>query len=395
MNVKFKELAFFLIVFGVINSYAQQIKLSFELSKDKKAIFIQLPMENQKDSLLFFFDTGAGTTVLDKKIAEKYNLKADYQTEVTGAGGKKLYEVMTNQKIFFDRSQFVDSTNVVLDDLSRLNTTYEKKFDGIIGAAILTNYLTEIDFEMQTVNLYKFDEPIDYDGYEKISFELFSGIPKIPISFELRNNEKFSGDILFDSGARLTLLVNTPYKEKNDLLNKIGEKVLYSSRNLSNNTNYSKGLIKSIQLGNTIIKNKNLAISLSSDKQGVSSLDDLLGILGSEIINRFNFILDYENKNLYLKPNDLFHNDFEPLAKPITFEYSDDRSDIIISNVMENTDAYKKGLKKGQKIISVNNIVSKDIYTYDQLLKQKNGKIVLKYVDRNNQIMSVKINLKK
>jgi len=393
MNIKFKELAFFLIVFGVINSYAQQIKLSFELSKDKKAIFIKLPMENQKDSLLFFFDTGAGTTLLDKKIAEKYNLKGDYQTEVTGAGGKKLYEVMTNQKIFFDRNQFIDSTNVVLDDLSRLNTTYEKKFDGIIGAAILTNYLTKIDFEMQTMNLYKFDEPIDYDGYEKISFELFSGIPRIPISFELRNNEKFSGDILFDSGARLTLLVNTPYKEKNDLLNKIDEKVLYSSRNLSNNTNYSKGLIKSIQLGNTIIKNKNLGISLSSDRQGVSSLDNLLGILGSEIINRFNFILDYKNKNLYLKPNDLFHMDFEPLAKPITFEYSDDRSDIIISNVMENTDAYEKGLKKGQKIISINNIVSKDIDTYDQLLR-KNRKIILKYIDYNGQIKSVQIKLK-
>lgn len=168
---------------------------------------------------------------------------------------------------------------------------------------------------------------------------------------------------------------------------------MYSSRNLSNNTNYNKGLIKSIQLGNTTIKNKNLGISLSSDKQGVSSLDNLLGILGSEIINRFNFILDYKNKNLYLKPNDLFNKDFEPLAKPITFEYSDDRSDIIISNVMENTDAYKKGLKKGHKIISINNIVSKDIYTYDQLLKRKNGKIIIKYLDSNNQTKSVKIKL--
>jgi hypothetical protein len=393
MNIKYKELIFFLIVFGAVNSYAQQIKLSFELSKDKKAIFIKLPMENQKDSLLFFFDTGAGTTLLDKKIAEKYNLKANYQTEVTGAGGKKLYDIMTNQKIFFDRNQFIDSTNIVLDDLSRLNTSYEKKFDGIIGAAILTNYLTKIDFETQTMNLYKPDDLIDYDSYEKIPFELFSGIPKVRITFELKNNEKFSGDVLFDSGARLTLLVNTPYKEKNDLLNKIGKKVSYSSRNLSNNTNYSKGLIKSIQLGNTTIKNKNLGISLSSDKQGVSSLDNLLGILGSEIINRFNFILDYKNKNLYLKPNDLFNKDFEPLAKALSFEYTEDRSNIIISNVMENSDVHTKGLEKGLKIVSINNIVSKDIYTYDQLLQRKNS-VILKYVDHDNQIRSVKIKLK-
>ncbi len=170
MNIKFKELTFFLIILGAVNMYAQQIKLSFELSKDNKAIFLKLPMENQKDSLLFFFDTGAGTTLLDKKIAEKYNLKANYQTEVTGAGGKKLYDIMTNQKIFFDRNQFVDSINIVLDDLSRLNTFYEKKFDGIIGAAILANYLTKIDFEAKTMDLYKFDDLLDYNSYEKDSF---------------------------------------------------------------------------------------------------------------------------------------------------------------------------------------------------------------------------------
>lgn len=74
------------------------------------------------------------------------------------------------------------------------------------------------------MNLYKFGDLVDYDDYDKIPFELFSGIPRFPITFELRNNEKFSGDILFDSGARLTLLVNTPYKEKNDLLNKMVKK---------------------------------------------------------------------------------------------------------------------------------------------------------------------------
>ncbi|AZA85479.1 hypothetical protein EG349_01075 [Chryseobacterium shandongense] len=391
MKLKFN----FLIFISAINIYAQQIKLPFELSKDSKAIFIKLPMENQKDSLLYFFDTGAGTTLLDKKTAEKYGLKANYQTEVTGAGGKKLYDVMTNEKIFLDRSEFVDSINIVLDDLARLNTFYEKKFDGIIGASILTNYLTSIDFEANTMTLYQFDDYLNYDGYEKISFEFFSGIPKIPLTFELRNNEKFSGDILFDSGARLTLLVNTPYQEKNKLADKIDEKSLYSSRNLSNNTNYIKGLIKSIQLGNTIIKNKNLAVSLASDKQGVSSLDNLLGILGSEIINRFNFIIDYKNKYLYLKPNNLFDNDFEKLFKPLSFEFSDERKEILISNILVNSDAYKKGLRKGHKIISINNVIGKDIYTYDQMLQSNKRKIVIRYIDSDNQVKSVKIKLRK
>ncbi|MDV3575742.1 hypothetical protein CMU59_18380 [Elizabethkingia anophelis] len=383
----------FTLLFALITS-AQEVKLPFELSKDNKSIFIKLPMENQKDSLVFFFDTGAATTLLDKKMADKYNLKANHKTEVAGAGGKKVYDVLTNQKIFLDRNNHVE-TNIVFDDLSRLSTLYDRNFDGIIGAAILKKYLTKFDFETHTMYLYKFGEPLDNTGYEKIDFEFYSGgIPRFPITFELKNKEKFSGDILFDSGASLSLLVNAPYKEKNNLLSKMSRKITYSSSNLSNKTNYSKGLIESIQLGNTRIEHKNLGILFSSDKQGVSSENGLLGILGSEIINRFNFILDYKNKKLYLKPNSLFHNEFEMPISPISLKYSDDRNEIRISSIMENTDAYKKGLKEDQKIISINNIVSNDIETYRQLLKQKNKKVIIKYKDSDNKIKTVKFKLK-
>ena len=101
---------------------------------------------------------------------------------------------------------------------------------------------------------------------------------------------------------------------------------------------------------------------MASDKEGVSSAEDILGILGSEIIYRFNIILDYKNKNIYLKPNYLFHENFEELVSPISLKYSDDRKEIIISNVLQNTDAYKKGLREGQRIISINNIQNKDIH---------------------------------
>ena len=383
----------FTLLLALIAS-AQEIKLPFQLSKDNKSIFIKLPMENQKDSLLFFFDTGAGTTLLDKKTADKYNLKPNHKTEVTGAGGKKIYDVLIDQKIFLDNNNYIDNTHIVLDDLSRLNALFERKFDGIIGAAILKKYLTKIDFETNTMYLYKFDESLDYTGYDKIAFNFESGIPKFPITFELKNKEKYSGDILFDSGAGLTLLVNTPFKEKNNLLDKVGKKITRSSNNLSNKTNYSKGLIRSIQLGSTTFNDRNLDISFASDKEGVSSSENILGILGSNIIYRFNIILDYRNKNIYLKPNHLFHKDFEMLVNPLSLKYSEDRNEIIISGVIENTNAYKKGLREGQKILSVNNITSKEIETYNKLLNQKNKKVIIKYIDKDNKVKTVKFKLK-
>ncbi len=48
-----------------------------------------------------------------------------------------------------------------------------------------------------------------------------------------------------------------------------------------------------------------MPVQLSESKQGVTSYEGYLGLLGNEVISRFNVILDYKNTTLYLKPNKL------------------------------------------------------------------------------------------
>lgn len=395
MKLSLDRVVLLLISLIAINFYGQEIQIPFELSKDKKAIFLTLPLENKKDSLVYFFDTGAGIAMLDSQVAHKNGFKVNKTIDVSGAGGKKSYDLLTNQKLFLTNKHSIDSTSVVLDDLSRLSELFEKKFDGIIGATILKNYLTKVDLDTKMISLYEPSDYVDYTGYEKISFEFNSGIPKIPISFELTNSDKLQGEVLFDSGAGLTLLVSTPYKEQNNLSDKMDEKIVYSSSNLSNKTYYERGLIRSLSIGSFKLEKQDISISLSSDKEGVSASESLLGILGSEIIHRFNFILDYKNQLIYLKPNTLYESAFEPLISPITLKYNEERSMILISNVLEHTDASRKGLKEGYRIISIDNITSNELYEYEQLLKQDNKKVVIKYIDNQRKERSVTIKLKK
>ena len=71
------------------------------------------------------------------------------------------------------------------------NTLFEQKFDGIIGASILKNISLKLIFETHTISLYKFDNFSDYTGYQKLPFEFYSGIPKLPITFELKIKRNF------------------------------------------------------------------------------------------------------------------------------------------------------------------------------------------------------------
>ncbi len=370
---------------------AQEIILPFSLYEDKH-ILLKLPTENAVDSLTFYFDTGAATTLLDKNAAEKRGIKANYQHEVTGASGKKTYDMVVNQKVRLTSTQVVEGVNIVLDDLSRIKQALSENFDGIIGNDIIKNFITKINFHKKQMELYKFDAKISTEGYTEIPFVFKNNIPipQFPISITLNNGEKLTGDIFFDSGAGLSLLINTPFKEENQLMSKIGKHINTVTHNLSQKTEVSTAIIKSLTISNFTFKN--LPIKMASDKEGVSAYKGYLGILGAEIINKFDIILNYSTSKLYLKPNYLYAKKIEFPVSP--FQLARTEKGIVIAGVVKDSEADKKGLKEGQKIVSINKIATEDIQIYRNLLKQENTEVTIQYLD-NTILKTVKLKLKK
>lgn len=359
--------------------YAKWI-IPFELYEDK-FILIKLPAPDNKDSLVFYFDTGASTTLLDRKVAERLQLKPDFKQNVPGASGNKSYDIVTNQQLQITGDIYIRGINVVLEDLTRLNNNLGRKFDGIIGNDIIRNFQTKIDFGKKQIELNEPGDKFNTTGFSVIDFTFKNGIPipQFPISIQLQNGEKFSGDILFDSGAGLLLLMNTPFINSNNLLKKIGNTVVSSSDNLSGKTVSTHAMISGLEIGEYSITGK-LPVSLSSDKAGVSAYKGYLGILGSEIINRFDIILDYAALKLYLRPNYLFKKAFEVPVSPVKLAYAD-KGIIIITTVIENTDAWQQGWREGQQLISINGIEGAKIETYRKLLSAAGTEVNINLLD--------------
>ena len=196
---------------------------------------------------------------------------------------------------------------------------------------------------------------------------------------------------MFDSGASLTLFINTPYNEKYQLSKKAGKSLISSSENLHGTSISESIAIKSMIIGG--YEFSEMTISIAHDEEGVSSYENYLGILGAEIISKFDIILDYSSSTLYLKPNNTFNNPFEfPLSgiglKNIT-------GNIIIDKVEKTSSAYKKGIRKGDKLISINKDSSGDIGIFRDLLKKEDEKVCLVIVDSKGTIKKIKIKLKR
>ncbi len=370
---------------------AQIAEIPFELKND--LILLKVNINDDSEYKTFVFDTGATSDLLDSTTADKLGLKANYKQDVSGAGGTKSYDIILHQKLTLQNKIEIDSTHLVLTDLTKLKNALEKDFDGIIGYSLLKKYITKIDYENKKMLLYDKIQDVDTIGYRVIPFEFENGIPipQFNIGITLRNGESYTDKILFDSGAGLTFLINTPYNENHELSKKAGKSLISKSENLHGESISEKIPIQSMNIGGYELDE--MVVRIAHDKNGVSSYENYLGILGAQVISRFNLVLDYSTSTLYLKPNKAF-------SKPFTFPVSGIKlkqidGNIVIDRVEEISSAYKKGIRKGDKLISINKDSSGDITVYRDLLTKENEKVCLTIINSEGETKKIKFKLKR
>ena len=363
------KIAILLLLLGLKNIQAQIAEIPFELKNN--LILLKVKVNDIVGNRTFLFDTGATSDLLDTSTANKLGLKPNYKQDVAGAGGSKSYDIILSQKLTLNSQISIDETHLVLADLSKIKERLERDFDGIIGYSLLKKYITKIDYEHQKILLFDKIGQIDLSGYKSIPFTFDNGIPipQFDINIKLKNGQSFTDKILFDSGAGLTLLINTPYNNKNEISKNAGKSLIESFENLHGKSVSESIAIKSMQIND--FNFGEMIVSIAHDKAGVSSYKNYLGILGADIISKFDVVLDYSTSTLYLKPNKTFDQPFEFPLSGIKLKKRDNK--IIVNRVQKTSSAYKKGIRKGDELIAINNDTSKNLQMYRDYLKKENN----------------------
>ena len=381
---------FFLFAFFEYTK-AQIAEIPFELHES--LILIKVFVNDQTNANTFILDTGATTDLIDRNTAEKLGLKSNYKQDVTGAGGIKSYDIILSQKLRLNNAINVEESHLVLTDLSPLQKRFEKEFDGIVGYSLLKQYIVKIDYENQKIIFFDKFHDLNLEDYHPIPFEFANGIPipQFDVVMKLKSGDSFTGRILFDSGAGLTLLVNTPYHETHGIRKKVDTYLVNESENLSGTSKSERIAISSLKIG--AFELGEMVVDLAYDNEGVSSYKDYLGILGAEVIGRFNIVFDYSNFKLYLKPNAFYNDSFSFPVSGIRLIKEND--DVVIHSVDNGCYAHKKGIREGDKLIAVNNDHSKDIHVYRHYLSLENSIATLTVMNSKGKKRSVKIRLKR
>ncbi|WP_298513666.1 aspartyl protease family protein [uncultured Kordia sp.] len=368
---------------------AQVATIPFE---NDELMFIKVKVNDHDEPLNFVFDTGASTAVLDENIAKKIGVTANYQQPTEGAAGTEMYNIALSQTFHIGNIS-IKNAHTVLVDLERLAKKSNQQIDGIIGNNIMQQYVTQIDYDQNVIKLYNdADEIQGKEAYKTVEATFdYSQIPQVNLEFTLDNNQKFKGNFLFDSGANMTFLLNTPFVKEKNMESLLEKTIENKAEGLTTSSSFKIGKIANLQFGDFTFGE--MPIDLSNSKAGVMASSEYTGILGIKIINRFNSILDYKHKKIYLKPNNSYANVFEFPRSGISLTEEADM--IKISNVITAAEAYEKGIREGDQLLEINDVTVEDVRKCRKILRQKDATVKLKLKTNKGEIKTISILLKR
>lgn len=332
-----------------------------EVKFEKDGSFYIYAIINDSIEGRFVFDTGASGLYLDSTFVKRHSsiIKTNLDTaKMRGAGAtgyKQVYIVKDTVKISVGNyiHSFPKSPILKLTDINGENIA------GIIGNEFVENQILIVDNECLTLSIDTIVKPEKYDTIISYNYDN----RRIYLSAKLNINDKLtiSPNLLVDLGCSDAIIFNSHYFKSLKLNNSFPIDIVdYTIQNggaLGGNTNGGEFRINSIELGNELIYNP--IISFSKDTLGAFANTNYDGLLGNEVLDRYNYAIDYHNQKFYLKKNSYFH---KPFKSSLTGFYAIKTNDVaIITSIYYQSPAYKKGVRLGDTIVSINNKRVKDL----------------------------------
>ena len=300
---------FTFLLFQVTISYSQKSSLAtipFELN-EKGLMIIKLRI-NKTTVSNFVLDTGASVAVIDDDVANQLGLKIKTEkAKITGANAiNNQVKKTEGQEIIINQKVKLKKLELYVSDLSHLGN-----INGIIGFDLFKEYISETIFGTKNIHFYKQINSKNTIGYQSIDFVESYCTPEVMVTFSLANGTTFSGKALFDTGnLKSPLIINAVFNEENRLTEKLKADSLTTNRGVINTkAKYIATTIDTLTFGDFTFSK--IPTSISQSKEGVLAWKSYLGLLGLELISKFDFILDYRSKKIYFRQNDNFEKAFK------------------------------------------------------------------------------------
>jgi hypothetical protein len=344
-------------------------------------ITFKAKVSNFSDSLNFIFDTGSGGISLDSATALRLNVQTkESDRTIRGIAGIRKVRFAYNHILHLPGLD-VDSLNFHINDYDILSSVYGEKIDGIIGYSFISRYIIKVDYDSLKISVHTRGR-IKYPRGGWLMKPILVNIPVA--SAAVKDVEEVDGRFYFDTGAGMCLLLSSDFVEDSLILRSKTKWYYSQAEGLGGKTPMKQGVIRQFKLGP--YKFRNIPSYIFDDEYNITSYPYLGGLIGNDLLRRFNLIINYSTKDIHMTPNSHFRDPFDYSYTGLGMYYVDGA--IRVLDVMTGSPAEKAGLKVGDILLAVQNNFGKSIQEFKNLM-QNPGERVKLLVNRDGEPLLV------
>ncbi len=349
-------------------------------------VVIKAQLADYPDSLNFILDTGSGGISLDSLTCVRLKINPESSDKtIRGIAGIRQVKFVYNEHLRLGGLN-IDSLDFHVGDYDILSSVYGDKIDGIIGYSFFSRYIVKIDYDSNKVYVYT----KGYMKYPRGGFLFRPALINLPIqTARLKDQSNVTARFYFDTGAGLCLLLSSDFATDSVLLNSKKRPLPTQAEGLGGKTNMKITTIKELKLGP--YRFRNIPTFIFDDEYNVTSYPYLGGLIGNDILRRFNLYLNYERRDFYLVPNSHYRDPFDYSYTGLGIYWIN--GEIRIGDIMEGSPADKAGFKVDDVIVAVNNNFSGNLQTYKTML-QNIGEKVRFIVRRSTGLVELSLRVK-
>lgn len=349
-------------------------------------IIMHAKLENFPDTLNFILDTGSSGISLDSSTASYLGLKPEpTERTIRGIAGIHKVSFLYNQRLHFPNLT-VDSLNFHINDYSVLTAVYGERVDGIIGYSLFSRYIIKLDYDSMKLSICT-RGTIRYPrgGYLlKPNINLL-----VTQSLRVRDAETINTRALYDMGAGLCMLFSRDCVEDSNFIDKRRKRLIKEGEGLGGKIDMELFVLKELRLGP--YRFRNVPSYIFDDENNVTQYPNTCGLLGNDILRRFNVILNYEKGDIYLSPNTHYNEAFDYSYSGLELYLIDGM--ILAGDVAKGSPAEAAGIKEGDQVLSVNKNFTQNLNQFKLALQVPGEKVKL-IIRRDGVIKEIEFKVK-
>lgn len=325
-------------------------------------IIVNATLEDYSDTLNFILDTGSGGISLDSLTVELLGVqKRITDTTITGIGGKRRVEFSFNKKLRFPGLE-VRNLDFHINNYEVLSSVYGEHIDGIIGYSFFSRYIVKINFDSLFIDVFS-PGRYEYPDQGYLMHPVFTSLPIVPLI--VSDKKPIAGNFYFDTGAGLCFLMSERFVKDSSVLLSKRKPIVTQAEGMLGRLHMRQTIIRELKLGP--YRFRRVPTYLYDDVYNVTSYPFAGGLIGNEILRKFNLVINYPDREIHLLPNKSFSEPFDYSYTGLGMYYIDGR--IVVGEVVRKSPADKAGIKVGDIIIGIDNNLSGNIRVYKNMLQ--------------------------